>query len=593
MDFGILARPYRVGYFGPKNQALLENIVNLHAEEYAQHDETGKILRNRCPINIEFIDLSDPSKFDEFQYQCDIIVYDTHLLVNGTEEEKNQAQEALDNIIEANKNIYDKSTGRLKHNSARIISIYHGSDFPSKEARKEFLNGKSDENGNKLTEGYKENFSEFDSAPCIEIDEESLVSDLLPDFIADHMQYVRLELELSKEKDPTKLISKFAAMICIAFDNKNPYTKGHSERVGLLTRQLAETLRFKSKEEFETMYPDTDFDKVCVKAPEDNRDNLYALSKEYIELLAAMAMAHDIGKIAIPNHIIDKKEKLSDSEFEIMRAHAAIGGRFVAELATEYPQLKDLKDVAESHHEFFNGSEKGYPNRKSGYKIPITARMTCIADSFDAMTTSRSYNEPKTFEEAIIEIAACAGTQFDPDLAYFYTKSLCMPHAITNEDNKTEMVPSYIASKEGFAEGMAHFHYDYSNPPTSDGGKDPKIPNRNYEPNYTAIQTFANKYLQSKETYMQFVNEIQNNDLNQKRDDGVFSILKKIADIKGKLSEEKGKIDSVTRSKLTKEFEHYHKMRAKSAISILTQGLTQEAVKPLETPPPDFDEVGF
>ncbi len=581
MDYGILARPYKVGVYS-QNKQFLENIRNLHAEEYPQHDKNDNIICDRRPIDIEIVDLSDPSKFDEFKYQCDTIVYDMHSLVNGSEEEKKLAQEALNNIIETNKTIYDESTGAVKHESARIISIYHDNDFPSDESKKDFLNGK---------DGYKGKFEDFNSAPCINISEDSLISDLIPDFVADDMQYARILLELKKNHTPTRLISNFASMICIAFDNKNPYTKGHSERVGLLTRQIAETLRFKSKEEFETVYPDADFDTVCVKAPEDSGENIYALSKEYCELLGAQAMAHDIGKIAIPNHIIDKKERLSDSEFEIMKAHAGIGGRFISELAREYPQLKGLEDVAKSHHEFFNG--KGYPNHLVGNQIPIAARMTCIADSFDAMTTSRSYNEPKTFEEAIIEIASCAGQQFDPDLAYYFTKSLCMPHAITNEDNLTEVVPSFTDSKEGFAEGMEYLNYDYSNPPTSDGGKNPKIPNRNYEPNYTAIQEFAHKYLQNKETYMQFVTELQNNDLNKQRSDGVFSILKKIATIKGQLSEEKEPLNATKRSELTKQLEHYHKMRAKSSASILTQGLNMENIKPLKTPPPTFDEIDF
>ncbi|WP_254698647.1 diguanylate cyclase [Parageobacillus sp. VR-IP] len=120
------------------------------------------------------------------------------------------------------------------------------------------------------------------------------------------------------------------------------------------------------------------------------------------------ALIHDIGKIEVPRDILNKEEKLTSHEWEIVKKHVTWGKEIVA----AEKQFDDLIPLVELHHERYDG--KGYPYGLKGQEIPKLARILSIIDSFDAMTTERPYQCTKTFEEAIAEIERCAGTQFDP-----------------------------------------------------------------------------------------------------------------------------------------------------------------------------------
>nr|WP_328701145.1 diguanylate cyclase [Aquibacillus kalidii] len=126
------------------------------------------------------------------------------------------------------------------------------------------------------------------------------------------------------------------------------------------------------------------------------------------KVLMLGALIHDIGKLEVPREIISKKGKLTKEEWELVKNHVTWGKQIV-EL---HDKNKDISPLVELHHERYDG--KGYPHGLKGEEIPKLARILCIIDSFDAMTTERPYQKTKTFQEAIVELRACAGTQFDP-----------------------------------------------------------------------------------------------------------------------------------------------------------------------------------
>lgn len=141
------------------------------------------------------------------------------------------------------------------------------------------------------------------------------------------------------------------------------------------------------------------------------RLNLDPLSRRQFTL---GALIHDIGKLEIPWAILNKKDKLAAEEWEMVKWHVTWG----KEMALTNDKFKDLAPFIELHHERFDG--KGYPYGFKGEEIPRLCRMLTIIDSFDAMTTERPYQPTKSVDEAIAELRACAGTQFDPQLTEFF-----------------------------------------------------------------------------------------------------------------------------------------------------------------------------
>ena len=142
------------------------------------------------------------------------------------------------------------------------------------------------------------------------------------------------------------------------------------------------------------------------------------LEMEDLRDLTTAAMFHDIGKISIPDDIINKPGKLSDREFEIMKSHTEVGYE-ILRAADEY---SELAIHASSHHEKWNG--KGYPRGLKGEEIPYFSRIICIADAFEAMTADRPYRAKQTDEYAASEIIKFAGSQFDPILAKVFVEEV-------------------------------------------------------------------------------------------------------------------------------------------------------------------------
>lgn len=134
-----------------------------------------------------------------------------------------------------------------------------------------------------------------------------------------------------------------------------------------------------------------------------------------IELLAIL---HDIGKVAIPNQILDKPARLDPEEWEIMKTHSEIGYR----IASRTPELVSIAEAILYHHERWDGN--GYPLGLKGDAIPMHSRILAIVDAFDAMTHDRIYHTGISVPEAMIEIARCANSQFDPQLAELFLQVL-------------------------------------------------------------------------------------------------------------------------------------------------------------------------
>jgi len=142
------------------------------------------------------------------------------------------------------------------------------------------------------------------------------------------------------------------------------------------------------------------------------------LSEREIEEINSAGLLHDIGKIAIQETLLNKRGKLTEEEFEEVRRHPEIGYRILS-------SVNDMADMAEyvlSHHERWDG--KGYPKGLAGEDIPLQARMIAIADSFDAMTSERSYRYPISEAEASVELMKNSGTQFDPTLVQRFVNML-------------------------------------------------------------------------------------------------------------------------------------------------------------------------
>lgn len=135
-------------------------------------------------------------------------------------------------------------------------------------------------------------------------------------------------------------------------------------------------------------------------------------SEDRAELLFNAAPMHDIGKIGIPDHILQKPSALTVEEWDIMRQHPAIGAGIIGKQENEL--LQAARVVALTHHEKWNGS--GYPRNRVGKDIPIEGRIVAVADVFDALTSKRPYKEAWPIEQALDFLRKESGSHFDPDL---------------------------------------------------------------------------------------------------------------------------------------------------------------------------------
>lgn len=185
------------------------------------------------------------------------------------------------------------------------------------------------------------------------------------------------EIMINIDDKDVELVTSIKTLISI-INAKDRYTYGHVERVVLYSRLIADKLE---------------------------------LNERCKESLIYGAYMHDIGKINTNKEILVKKMKLTDDEWEELKQHPADG----VEIIKSVKSLEEIIPLIISHHERYDG--KGYPNNLKGDEIPYLARILAVVDSFDAMTSDRPYNTRMTYEEAILELEICSGTQFDPYIA--------------------------------------------------------------------------------------------------------------------------------------------------------------------------------
>lgn len=134
------------------------------------------------------------------------------------------------------------------------------------------------------------------------------------------------------------------------------------------------------------------------------------LAPEQVTLVSAAALLHDIGKVGIPDSVLNKSEKLLDEEWELLKQHPRLSATIVGHV----PSLSACLAAVKHHHERWDGM--GYPAGLKGETIPIEARILCVTDAFEAMISERPYRSALTFKQAIAELEKCAGTQFDPNI---------------------------------------------------------------------------------------------------------------------------------------------------------------------------------
>ncbi|MCR5209037.1 MAG: HD domain-containing protein [Lachnospiraceae bacterium] len=191
------------------------------------------------------------------------------------------------------------------------------------------------------------------------------------------VSYARVE-SLKRQRERDRLIIKQAITTFTNFiDARDPYTKGHSVRVAIYSKEIAAR---------------------------------YGIEGEELNDLYYAALLHDAGKIGIPDAILRKPDKLTEEEYETIKTHTLIGD----EILTKFTAIPNIRDGAHYHHERFDG--KGFPEGLRERTIPLTARIICIADSFDTMNSHRSYREPYDNDRIIAELESNSGTQFDPEL---------------------------------------------------------------------------------------------------------------------------------------------------------------------------------
>ncbi|MBI2195132.1 MAG: HD domain-containing protein [Planctomycetes bacterium] len=170
-----------------------------------------------------------------------------------------------------------------------------------------------------------------------------------------------------------------------AIEAKDEYTRGHSERVSAYSVQIAEEL---------------------------------GLGDRLIESIRLGALLHDVGKIGVPDSVLRKPGPLTKEEFELIKEHPGRGAHIISQI--QHPRMNHSVDIARHHHERWDG--KGYPDGLSEKGIPFTARIVCVADSYDAMSSARPYRQPYSREFIEEQFKLGMSTQFDPQVADAFMK---------------------------------------------------------------------------------------------------------------------------------------------------------------------------
>lgn len=183
------------------------------------------------------------------------------------------------------------------------------------------------------------------------------------------------------------LLTSLIRTLSSALDARDPYTRGHSERVSRYSVAIARAMGLPEKE---------------------------------LEDIEKIALLHDIGKIGVRDHVLLQQGPLTDEQWEMMKSHTTVGARILGAIEPKSLANEWMKGAL-YHQERFDG--RGYPHGLAGKDIPLVARIIAVADTLDAMTTDRPYRKGRSFEEAYAEILRCAVSQFVPEVVAAFEKA--------------------------------------------------------------------------------------------------------------------------------------------------------------------------
>lgn len=206
-----------------------------------------------------------------------------------------------------------------------------------------------------------------------------------------------ISLENEAARSGRRFLEALRALAAV-IDDKDPYTRGHSERVTRFSVEIARTM---------------------------------GLSEPEIEQIRMAALIHDIGKVDIDDRILKKPETLTEAEYEEMKTHTTRG----YEMLKHIPQLEVIAAGMEAHHEHLDGS--GYPRGLRGSEIPLLARIITVADCFDAMTTTRPYQDPTPVDRALSVIRSGAGRKYDKKVVAALVEAVRSGRIMTRIEDRT------------------------------------------------------------------------------------------------------------------------------------------------------------
>ena len=192
-----------------------------------------------------------------------------------------------------------------------------------------------------------------------------------------NLRYEKQEKEIQHIRDQVRMSNETILSIANAVEARDKRTGRHSFRVAVYSMLIAAELGFDDEE---------------------------------LENIRQIGLLHDIGKIGVPDSILNKPDKLTSREYAIMKTHVDIGG----EILKDFTSIKNVADGAKYHHERYDG--KGYSTGLKGEEIPLTARIIGLADAFDAMTSKRVYRPAMKMDKVLQELKKGSGSQFDPKL---------------------------------------------------------------------------------------------------------------------------------------------------------------------------------
>ena len=201
--------------------------------------------------------------------------------------------------------------------------------------------------------------------------------------MTDHLETYVKDLQRSADENRELFLGTVKGLAA-AIDGKDPYTRGHSERVSRMSVAIAQRLGL----------PDDECEKIRISA-----------------------LLHDVGKISIDDNILKKPSALTDDEYTIMKEHPQKGYKIMSQIKA----MKEFLPGMYMHHEMVNG--QGYPQGLKGDEIPLMAKIVAVADTFDAMTTDRPYQLAMKFEDAIIRIQSFVGTRYDPGVVSAFVEA--------------------------------------------------------------------------------------------------------------------------------------------------------------------------